>query len=172
MQPIDTFGDGPGKTDTIVVWQNGAATRFQGRWGLKPFEPDGRSYNLLRAEGRKIINPCLIVATEFMISGPGGSKKRHRVTFNTSDPFFCFAGVWQPETDDWPLAFAGLTVEASPDIAPFKDRHLGVVRRPDYQAWLMGTGSVEDILRPHPLGSFTIEGSPERPAAIDDLFAA
>ncbi len=169
MEPIEVFGDGPGKIARIVIWKDGAATQVEARWGLKPFEPDGRSYNLLRAEGRTITNPCLIIATEFMISGEGRSKKRHRVTFNTDQLFFCFAGVWQPERADWPAAFAGLTVEANPDIAPFKERHLAVVRQEDWQAWLMASRPAEEMLRPHPLGSFKVEGPLPR-SAIGDLF--
>jgi putative SOS response-associated peptidase YedK len=169
MEPVEVFSDGPGKIARIVIWKDNAATQIEARWGLYPFEPDGRSYNLLRAEGRKIVNPCLIVATEFMISGEGSSKKRHRVTFKTDLPFFCFAGVWEAERPDWPAAFAGLTVEANPDIAPFKDRHLAVVRHEDWQGWLTGSIGPEQALRPHPAGSFVVEG-PAPKSATDDLF--
>ncbi len=167
MEPIEVFGDGPGKIARIVIWKDGAAAQIDARWGLKPFEPDGRSYNLLRVEGRTITNPCLIIATEFMISGEGPSKKRHRVTYITDKPFFCFAGIWQPAKGDWPIAFAGLTVEASPDIAPFKDRHLAVIRPEDWQDWLAETKSPQELLRPHPPGSFVVAGQATQPASID-----
>lgn len=169
MEPVEVFGDGPGKVARIVIWKDGAATQVEARWGLRPFELDGRSYNLLQGEGRAITNPCLIIATEFMISGEGRSKKRHRVTYVTDKPFFCFAGVWQPAKADWPMAFAGLTVEASPDIAPFKERHLAVVRPHDWQDWLKQARSSEEMLRPHPAGSFRVEGRAVA-ATTDDLF--
>lgn len=169
LEPIEVFGDGPGKIARIVIWKDGAATQVEARWGLRPFEPDGHSYNLLKAEGRRIENPCLIIATEFMISGPGPSKKRHRVTFKTDKLFFCFAGVWQPAKADWPTAFAGLTVVANHDIAPFKERHLAVVRPEDWQNWLTGARSVEELLRPHPAGSFSVEGKASV-ASSGDLF--
>ncbi len=170
MGPIEIFGNGPGKIARIVIWRDGAATQIDARWGLRPFEPDGHSYNLLRSEGRAIENPCLIIATEFMISGEGPSKKRHRVTFKTDLPFFCFAGVWQPAQADWPAAFAGLTVEANPDIAPYKERHLAVVRQEEWQNWLTGAGSPHEALRPHRAGSFTVDKKASPISA--DLFEA
>lgn len=171
IEPIEVYGDGPGKVAKIVVWKDGAATPMEARWGLRPFETDGRSYNLLKSEGRRVENPCLIVANDFMISGPGESRKRHKVTFVTTKKFFCFAGIWQPARDDWPAAFAGLTVEANPDIAPLKERHLAVVRPEEWQDWLTGAKPPEYLLRPHPPGSFVIEGRPSAAPAVSDLFA-
>jgi putative SOS response-associated peptidase YedK len=165
----DVFTDGPGKVSKIVIWQNGGATERQCRWGLKPFGPGGHSYSMLRSEGRAITNPCLIIAHEFFVT-PDESKKRYRVSYVTDEPFFCFAGVYQPESADWPAAFAALTVESSPDIAPLKDRHMAVVRPDDWQDWLLQARPVEELLSPHPLGSFTIL-APNRRGAATDLFA-
>lgn len=163
-------GDGPGKTGTIVIWKEGAATQVQYRWGLRPAEPGARPWTLLRAEGRWIDRPCLIIANDFMVQTdtPAG-RKRHRVSLITDRPFFCIAGLWRPATDDWPAAYAALTVEASPDIAPYKDRHMAVVRPEDWEAWLRGTHPPEKILRPFPPGSFRIAG--QKPGAVGDLFS-
>jgi hypothetical protein len=115
----------------------------------------GHSYSLLRAEGRTIERPCLIIANHFFVT-PDCSKKRHRVSLVTSETFFCFAGVWDPETADWPASFAALTVDSSPDIAPLKDRHMAVVRPGDWQDWLRQSRRPEEILRPFPPGSFNV----------------
>lgn len=41
MDPIEVYGDGPGKIARIVISKDGAATQIEARWGLHPFEPDG-----------------------------------------------------------------------------------------------------------------------------------
>ena len=153
--PPDIHSDGPGKTAQVVLWDQGAARQQAMRWGLKPFEPGGRSYNLLRAEGRRIERPCLIIANHFFVA-PDDSKKRYRVNLITSEPFFCFAGLWQPAAEGWPASFAALTVPSSPDIAPLKDRHMAVVRPEDWQDWLRGARPPEETLHPFPRGSFNI----------------
>ena len=164
MPPAD-YGDGPGKTARVMIWENGQPQQVEMRWGLRPIEPGGRPISLLRAEGRIITNRCLIVANEFYLRpGSAPSNKRRRVELITQTPFFCLAGTWRPETSDWPAAFAGITIEAYPDIAPFQDRHMAVVREDDWMDWLQGSRAAESILRRFPIGSFRISGPPIRTA--------
>lgn len=168
--PPEIFTDGPGKTARVMIWSDGQPEQVEMRWGLRAFEPDGKSFTLLRAEDRIVSNRCLIIANDFFLrpgSAPG--NKRRRVELITKAPFFCFAGTWQAEQSDWPAAFAGLTVEAYPDIAPFQDRHMAIVHEDDWMDWLQGERSAESILRPLPLGSFKISGPPARVSG--DLFA-
>jgi putative SOS response-associated peptidase YedK len=166
MLPLSASGDGPGKLADIMIWQDGGPKQVRYLWGLEPLEPGGRPYGLVRSEGRAIVNPCLVVATEFIVqAGEGGSKKRYRVRLNTDAPFFCIAGIWRGATSRWPAAYAALTAEASPDIAPLKDRHMAVVREEDWQDWLKGTRRPEELLRPFPLGSFTVIGPGKRGSA-------
>jgi putative SOS response-associated peptidase YedK len=153
--PPDVNGDGPGKLTRIVIWQDGP-TQLDCHWGLRPFTPGGRSYSLLRAEARAIERPCLIIANEFFVT-PDASRKRYRVRLVTDESFFCFAGIWAPATADWPVSFAALTVDSSPDIAALKDRHMAIVRPEDWEAWLRQTRPSEEILRPFPPGSFNID---------------
>jgi putative SOS response-associated peptidase YedK len=161
LATLDVHGDGPGKTGLIVIWKDGAAAQVEYRWGLRPSEPGGRPYTLIRAEGRTIDRPCLLIANEFVVqtdADAGAGKRRHRVSLVTDRPFFCIAGLWRPAAQDWPAAYAALTVEASPDVAPFKDRHMAVVRPEDWEDWLRGARPAEEILRPFPPGSFRIAG--------------
>lgn len=60
-------------------------------------------------------------------------------------------------------------VEAYPDIALDKDRHVAVLRPEHWYEWLMEKRSMEEILTPFPEGSFTIRG-PRSKAAVVDLF--
>jgi len=168
--PPKVFTDGPGKIARVLIWDHGKPEQIELRWGLRPIEPGGRTLSLLRAEGRIITNRrCLIIANDFYLrKGTAGGDKRRRVELITQAPFFCFAGTWQAELRDWPAAFAGLTVEAYPDIAPHQDRHMAVVREEDWTDWLRGERSAESILRPFPLGSFRVTGPPARATA--DLF--
>lgn len=153
----------------VMIWEDGKPDQVELRWGLKPIEPGGRSVSLLRAEGHALTNRCLIIANDFYLrpgSAPG--NKRRKVELITSAPFFCFAGTWRRETPEWPAAFAGITVEAYPDIAPFQDRHMAVVREEDWLDWLQGSRSARSILRPFPIGSFRVSGPPAK--VTGDLF--
>lgn len=157
--PPEVFTDGPGKIARVIIWDDGQPRQIELRWGLRPGERGGPAVSLLRAENRIFTQRCLIIANDFYLrrgSAPG--NKRRRVELITEAPFFCFAGAWSAETRDWPAAFAGITVEAYPDIAPFQDRHMAVVPEEDWMDWLSGTRSVEAILRPLPAGSFKMSG--------------
>lgn len=168
-QPPQIFTDGPGKLARVMIWEDGKPEQVQLRWGLRPIEPGGKQISLLRAEGRIITGRCLIIANEFMLRpGTLPGNKRRRVEMKSSAPFFCFAGTWRNATSDWPASFAGLTVEAYPDIAPFQDRHMAIVHEDDWMDWLQGERSAESILRPLPLGSLIVSGP--KPKVTGDLF--
>lgn len=177
--PPNVYTDGVGKIARVVVWRDGKHVQTEMRWGLAPFSPDGSTISLLRAEARTFARRCLIVANDFYLRpGSGPNRTRRRVEMITPDPFFCFAGTWAPEIGAWPAAFAGITVDAYADIAPFQDRHMAVVRKADWRGWLNGEALEAEILRPFPVGSFRVSGpprraapAPERHAADSDLFA-
>lgn len=156
-----------GSTGRIMIWQNGEMTQIEANWGLRPFEPGGHSYNLLQAERQQTINPCLIIAHE--IGGNTDAGKPYRATLISGAPFICLAGTWAPRQHDWPDAFAALTVPAYPDLAPYKDRHIAVVRQEDWYDWLQGTRPFEGMLTPFPAGSFAVKGP--KPTVVGDLFA-
>ncbi|WP_324750074.1 SOS response-associated peptidase [Sphingomonas sp. LY54] len=159
--------EGPGKTGQIMIWADGAPKQIGCTWGLKPVEASGKPVSLLRWEGREISNPCLIIANDFGLRVDGRFK--YRASLITDAPFFCLAGTWRPATSDWPAAYAALTTEAYPDIAPYKDRHVAVVREEDWLNWLQLSKPVSEILRPFPPGSFSVSGT-GKVAAVGDLF--
>ncbi len=156
----------PGETGRIMIWEDGAPKQVELAWGLEPVEPGGRPVSLLRWEGRTITNPCLIIVNDFGLKVDG--KIRYRASLVTDAPFFCLAGMWRPPTRHWPAAYAALTTEAYPDIAPFKDRHVAVVRGDDWLDWLQLSRPVSELLRPFPPGSFEVQGNGR--AASRDLF--
>lgn len=159
----------------VMVWQNEQPTQVDMTWGLEPFEPHGKPISLLRWEGREISNPCLIIANDFGLKIDGVVKYRAKLV--TEAPFFCIAGIWRPAKGSWPASYAALTTEAYPDLAPYKDRHVAVVREEDWIAWLTQARPVADMLRPYPAGSLEVVGPRERvplppaaPSVTRDLF--
>lgn len=167
--PPEVLTDGPGKTARVMIWNDGKLEQVEMRWGLEPAPGMDRQITLLRSEGRIVHHRCLIIANDFHLRpGSAPDNKRRKVEMITDAPFFCFAGTWRGETATWPTSFAGLTVEAYPDIAPFQDRHMAVVREEDWMDWLSGATSEAAILRPFPLGSFRVSGPPAK--ASRDLF--
>ena len=135
MQPVTHR---PGQPGIVTVWQDGQPTQLELPWGLRPVEPHGRPVSLLRWEGRAITRPGLLVVDSFALRIDGKDKYRVRIPGHDQ---FCIACVWQPAGRDWPAAYAALTTEAYPDIAPYKDRHMAVVREDD---WIL----VHDAARP------------------------
>lgn len=164
---FDPAADGPGKLAKVMIWRGGEAEQVELQWGFEPVEPGGRVVSLLQAERWAVRNPCLIIANDFGLKVGGVVK--YRASLRTSEAFFCLAGVWRPKTDRWPASFAVFTVEAYPDLAPFKDRHVAVVRPEHWYDWLMETKPKDEILAPFPEGSFTVRG-PRPKAAAGDLF--
>lgn len=159
----------PGRTARVMIWEDGRAEQIELHWGLRPLVAGDRPISLLRAEGREESKRCLIIANDFYLRpGTAPDGKRRRVELVTSAPFFCFAGAWRSELSDWPAAFAGLTIEAYPDITPYQDRHLAVVREEDWIDWLTASRSMRSILRSFASGSFRVSGP--APGRTADLF--
>jgi putative SOS response-associated peptidase YedK len=123
------------------------------RWGLKPREPGGRPFTVLRSEGRRFpTHRCLLPASEFYFRKGGHS---YRFTLGNEELFY-FAGIWRPASSDWPQSYAVLTVAANPDIAPYHDRQMAVLRRAERMAWLDLTVPEAELLRPLRAGSFRV----------------
>lgn len=163
----------PGMMADVMIWRDGKHFQTKMCWGLQPRNPDDRTISLLRAEGRTFDRRCLIIANNFFLRpGTLPNRGRRRVEMIGDQRFFCFAGTWRPESSGWPAAFAGITVEAYPDIEPFQDRHLAVVRRSDWHGWLSGEAAESEILQPFPIGSFSVSGPPRRVASPPTKSAA
>ena len=66
------------------------------------------------------------------------------------------AGLWSEAADE-ELSFTMLTTAPGPDIAPYHDRQVCVLRPDDWAAWLFLTRPEADLLRPLPAGSLAVE---------------
>ena len=147
---------GPGKSAPVMIWRDGDAHQVELTWGFRPIESGGRPVSLLRAENWEVENPCLVIANEFALKKQGQVK--YAAALITHEPFFCLAGLWRPARGGWPASFAVFTVPAYPDLEPYKDRHVAVVRPEDWCPWLMQSKPKHEILRPFPAGSFDVVG--------------
>ncbi|ANL51071.1 hypothetical protein AMC87_PD00949 (plasmid) [Rhizobium phaseoli] len=128
-------------------------------WGLRARDGGPRAVNVARSEGRTFpTHRCLVPASEFR-------HKSFSLSLANGDWFY-FAGIWRPACEDWPEAYAILTIEANADIAPIHDRQMAVLTRDQRMAWLDGLVPEEEILRPLPAGTFRVKrpaGEPAQP---------
>ena len=119
--------------------------------GGKPvynFRSEGRSF----ASGR-----CLILADafyEYTAPADPKAKRKDRWRFTLPDGgLFAIAGLVRaaPEIGE---AFAMLTTEPGPDVAPYHGRQIVVLTAAEWERWLTGPDS--SLLRPLPVGSLSV----------------
>lgn len=125
------------------------------------FPPSGKGgpvFNF-RSEGRRFdkSNRCLIPASAFFeFTGKRYPKAKHRFTLNGA-PFMAIAGLWREGKGNQPAAFTMLTTEPGPDVAPYHNRQVVVLRPDDWSAWIALTKPESELLRPLPAQSLTAE---------------
>ena len=133
-------------------------------WGLRPREPRGRPFTLVRAEGRSFpSHRCLVPASEVHHQGRGGP---YAYALADGDWFY-LAAIWRPAAQGWAEAFAVLTIAANADLAPFHDRQMAVLRRDQRMAWLDLTHPEGELLRPLPAGSFRVRLTSDVPSQAE-----
>lgn len=163
MRPqFDFWGDWarnrPGERAPVIRRNGGETELVELHWGLKPHDPEQRPLINIRSEGRHFpSHRCLAPGGEFFFwTGFGSRRERWRFTLADDEDFY-FAGIWRPASEDWPESYAVLTTPASPDLAPYNDRQMAVIRREDRYAWLDLTRPEAELLRSLPPGSFKAE---------------
>jgi len=137
----------------------GTAELVQRRWswpgpGKKPvynFRSDGREFG----SGR-----CLIVADGFYEFTPHTdprSKRKHKWLFTLKGAeWFGIAGLWWNSAEVGE-AFAMLTTEPGPDVAPYHNRQIVVLPATDFARWLDPSVPASELLKPLPAGSLEVE---------------
>lgn len=125
------------------------------------FPPKGRGgpvFNF-RSEGRHFGDSrrCLIPASAFFeFTGTKSPKAKHRFTLGGA-PFLAIAGLWRDGEGNQPPAFTMLTTEPGPDVAPYHDRQVVVLRPERWADWLWLTRPEADLLKPLPAGTLAVE---------------
>jgi putative SOS response-associated peptidase YedK len=146
--PIITLTDDP---DTVELRQM--------RWSWPA--PNGKPVFNFKSEGRRFNDSlrALIPASAFYeFTGSKSPKTRHRFTLKGA-AFMCIAGLWKPapQPSNEPPRFTMLTTAPGPDVAPFHDRQIAVLRPEDWRAWLYLDRPEAELLRPLPAGSLAVE---------------
>jgi len=111
------------------------------------FKSDGRNF----ADSRR----CVIVLSGFYeFVGVKYPKAKYRFALKNS-PVMGIAGLWS-EADDGKLSFTMLTTAPGPDIEPYHDRQVCVLKPEEWTAWLFLTRPQEELLRPLPKGTLAV----------------
>ena len=148
------LGAPPGATRAVIRRVGDEIEMVNLRWGLPAGAgEDCKGRRFIRSEGRTFpTNRCLIPASEFQVVRDG---EPFRVALEDGDWFY-LAGIWQPAEQDWPEAFAVLTVNANREVARYQSRQGALLRRNRQMAWLDHTVPESEILVVPPAGIFTI----------------
>ena len=129
------------------------------RWGFPAASAKGRPVINFKSEDRSFANSkrCIVPASHFFeFKGAKSPKEKYRFTLN-GEPWFCFAGLWRPASDDKPESFTLLTTAPGADVAPIHNRQMVVLRPAGWKAWLDSTTSEAELLAPLPSGSLHVE---------------
>lgn len=133
----------PKREGLVVRQEAGARVLDVMRWGFPPLgtskAPVANVRNLSSPFWKGVLsNPdrrCLVPVTSFCEwEGEKGSKLERWFSL-TASPIFAFAGVWRPTEQG--SAYAFLTCEPNPLVAPIHPKAMPVVLHPeDYERWL------------------------------------
>lgn len=143
-----------GDTAPIIVRTAEGPLLRQMTWAWKA--NGGRPVFNFRSDGRSFANSdrCLIPADGFyeFTAAEAGQKRKTKWRFTMrGEPWFWVAGIVKDE------AWAMLTTEPGPDIEPYHDRQIVVLRRRQAIEWLDLMRSEPDLLMPAPAGMLTVQ---------------
>lgn len=142
--------------------ERGAAQLVQRRWSWPG--PTGKPVYNFRSEGRDFgENRCLIIADGFyefttpeLVAGAPKKKLKDKWLFTLRDRrWFCIAGIYR-NVPEFGEAFTMLTIDAGPDVKPYHDRQIVVLRPEDWARWLDPATPAAEILRPLPADSLEV----------------
>jgi len=143
-----------GDTAPIVTRTDDGPLLRQMTWAWK--EPGGRPVFNFQSDGRSFANSnrCLIPADGFyeFTDAELGQKRKTKWLFAMQDePWFWIAGL--VKNDAWAM----LTTGPGPDIVPYHDRQIVLLRRDQAMDWLELTRPETELLIPAPAGTLTAE---------------
>lgn len=148
-----------GDLGPVVVAAGNGIRLEQMRFGFPPPRPKAGPVFNFKSEGRHFgeSKRCVVILSGFFeFTGTKYPKAKHRFTLAGSK-VMGIAGLWREGADGEPGSFAMLTTEPGPDIAPYHDRQVVVLRPADWAHWLFLTRTEEELLKPLPAGSLTVE---------------
>jgi putative SOS response-associated peptidase YedK len=155
------------RADDIKINDTGPVMRAAGNgielvpmsFGFPPAGPRGGPVFNFRSEGRHFdkSNRCLVPASAFFeFTGKKYPKAKHRFTL-TDAPFLAIAGIWRDGAGGKPPAFTMLTTDPGPDVEPYHNRQVVVLRPEDWAPWIYLTKPEAELLRSLPTGALNVE---------------
>lgn len=148
-----------GDMGTVIRAKGNGIELVQMRFGFPPPRPKASPVFNFKSDGRHFADSkrCLIVLSGFFeFTGTKYPKAKHRFSLKGS-PLMAIAGLWREGKDGELPSFTMLTTEPGPDIEPYHDRQVVVLRPEDWAHWLFLTKTEAELLKPLPAGSLDIE---------------
>jgi putative SOS response-associated peptidase YedK len=138
---------------------DGSATLTMARWSWPG--PNGKPVFNFRSDGRRFRQGrCLIPADgfyEFTAAADPGRKRKDKWLFTpASGDLFAIAGLYRQGAASGEDAWTMLTCAPGPDIAPYHDRQIVILRPEQWSEWLFSGEPDADLLQPLPTGSLTV----------------
>jgi putative SOS response-associated peptidase YedK len=120
----------------------------------------GRPVYNVRSDGRDLRQGrCLVPVSgfyEFTAPADPAARRKDKWLFTRPpEPWFAIAGVWRADAGVGE-AFALLTCEPGPDVAPYHSRQVVVLDRGDWARWLNGSAPSAELCRPAPAGTLQV----------------
>jgi putative SOS response-associated peptidase YedK len=154
------------QADDIRINDTGPVMRAAGNeielvpmtFSFPPGRPGGAPVFNFRSEGRHFANSnrCLIPASAFFeFTGKKYPKAKHRFALKGS-AITAIAGISREGRGNQPPSFTMLTTAPGPDVAPYHNRQVVVLRLEDWSAWIHLTKTETELLRPLPPGSLDV----------------
>jgi putative SOS response-associated peptidase YedK len=148
------------EADDIRIADSGPVMRSAGNgidlvpmtFSFPPGRPRGAPVFNFRSEGRHFGNStrCIVPASAFFeFTGKKYPKAKHRFALKGS-PITAIAAISRPGQGNQPPSFAMLTTAPGPDVAPYHNRQVVVLRPEDWAAWIHLTKTEAELLRPLP----------------------
>jgi putative SOS response-associated peptidase YedK len=123
-----------------------------------PARPSGAPVFNFRSEGRHFANStrCIVLASAFFeFTGKKYPKAKHRFALRGS-PITGIAAISRTGQGNQPPSFAMLTTSPGPDVAPYHNRQVVVLRPEDWSSWIHLTKTEAELLRSLPEGSLEV----------------
>jgi putative SOS response-associated peptidase YedK len=154
------------QADDIRINDTGPVMRAAGdeielvpmNFSFPPGRPGGAPVFNFRSEGRHFAssNRCIMPASAFFeFTGKKYPKAKHRFALKGA-PITAIAGIWREGHGNHPPSFTMLTTAPGPDVIPYHNRQVVVLRPEDWPAWLHLTKTEGELLGPLPRGSLDV----------------
>ena len=166
LAPVDEVK--PTDVSPVVGGTAGSARLAMLKFGFPPPRPKARPVVNLRAEGRVFDNRertgrCLVPVSSFYEFTGDRYPKARWVFRDAEAPFLALAGIWRAGEAGEGAAFALLTTEPGPDVAPYHDRGVIPVLSERWADWLFAESFPADVIAPPAAGRMTVAAFPRPP---------